>query len=269
MCKILKVKRSSYYAWQTKLLSRHAKEDQKLSAYIKSIFVENRQIYGTRRIQKALSNQGIQTSRRRIGRLMKNQNLHCKTKRKFKPTTDSKHTLPIADNLLDRKFQVGDPDRVYVGDITYVWTSEGWLYLAVVIDLFSRRIVGWSLKERMQAALVNEAFLQAIWKRKPIKGMIYHTDRGSQYASKSHRKILQTYGIKQSMSRKGNCWDNAVSESFFHTIKTELIHHKKFSTRADAKKAIFEYIEVFYNRKRLHSANGYMPPELFEQTRVL
>lgn len=239
-----------------------------MSIHIKNIFISNRQIYGTRRIQQVLSMEGIKTSRRRIGRLMKAQNLSCKTKKKFKPTTDSKHSLPVADNLLDRQFQVDAPDSCYVGDITYTWTGEGWLYLAVVIDLFSRLVVGWSIKERMKANLVNEALLNAIGKRNPDQGLIFHTDRGSQYASKSHRKILQTYGIRQSMSRKGNCWDNAVSESFFHTLKTELLHHEKFKTKDEAKKSIFEYIEVFYNRKRLHSNNGYLPPALFEKTQM-
>lgn len=236
---------------------------------IKEIFEESRRTYGTRRIHEALKAQGLTVSRRRIGRLMKSQELVCKTTRKFKATTDSKHKLPVADNLLKRRFKVDAPDRCYVGDITYIWTLEGWLYLAVVLDLFSRMVVGWALKEHLKAELVNQALLQAIWKRKPPRGLVWHTDRGCQYASQSHRDILRTYGIQQSMSRKGDCWDNAVSESFFHTLKMELIHHRKFRTKEEAEKAIFEYIEVFYNRKRRHSANGYLPPVEFEKAQIL
>ncbi|TPQ24330.1 hypothetical protein C2U68_20340 [Methylomonas koyamae] len=187
-----------------------------------------------------------------------------KTKRKFKATTNSKHHLPVADNHLDRQFAVQRPNQVYAGDITYIHTQEGWLYLAVVIDLFSRQIVGWSMAEHIRTKLVNDALLMAIWKRKPAQGLLWHTDRGSQYASESHRALLKQHGICQSMSRKGNCWDNAVSESFFHTLKTELIHHQTFRNRVEARQAVFEYIEVFYNRERLHSANGYLSPADYE-----
>ena len=195
---------------------------------------------------------------------MKDAGLVCKTKRKFKVTTDSKHDKLISPNLLERKFNVAEKDRYWVGDITYIPTLEGWLYLAVVIDLYSRQIVGWSMSDRMKAQLVNDALLMAAWKRKPAKGLIWHTDRGSQYASDSHRKIIKEHHILQSMSRKGNCWDNAVSESFFHTLKTELTHHCKFKTREEAKHVIFEYIEVFYNRIRIHSANDYLSPVDYE-----
>jgi putative transposase len=174
------------------------------------------------------------------------------------------YNLPVADNLLDRQFTVQEPNQAYVGDIAYIHTREGWLYLAVVIDLYSRQVVGWSMDGNMRAKLVNDALLMAIWKRKPDKGLLWHTDRGSQYASDSHRKPLKPYGIRQSMSRKGNCWDNAVSGSFFHTLKTELIHHQRFHSREEAKQAVFEYVEVFYNRERLHSANGYISPVDFE-----
>jgi putative transposase len=185
---------------------------------------------------------GWHISRRRIRRLMSIAGIACKTKRKFKVTTDSKHTLPIAPNRLDRQFSATQPDQTYVGDITYIYTQEGWLY--------SRQVVGWSMAERMQTKLVNDALLMALWKRKPGKGLIWHTDRGSQYASDSHRALLKEHGIIQSMSRKGNCWDNAVSESFFHTLKIEQVYHQRYQTRAEAKQDIFEYIEVFYNRER-------------------
>ena len=195
---------------------------------------------------------------------MKEAGLACKTKRRFKATTNSKHELPIAPNYLDRQFAIDQMNQVYVGDITYIHTLEGWLYLAVVIDLFSRQVVGWSMAAHMKTQLVNNALQMAIWKRKPNKGLLWHTDRGSQYASESHRQLLKQHGIQQSMSRKGNCWDNAVSESFFHTLKTELIHQQTFHSREGAKQAVFEYIEVFYVRERLHSANGYISPVEFE-----
>ena len=168
---------------------------------------------------------------------MREAGLACKTKHKFKATTNSKHNQPIAPNHLDRQFTVKRPNQAYVGDITYIHTQEGWLYLAVVIDLFSRQVVGWSMADHMRTQLVNDALLMALWKRKPDKGLVWHTDRGSQYASESHRALLMQHGIQQSMSRKGNCWDNAVSESFFHTLKTELVHHQTYQTRAEAKPA--------------------------------
>ena len=260
----MQVSRSAYYAWLQRPQTVTEKEDMELTAMIYSLFKKSRATYGTRRIRKALSDQQRTVSRRRIGRLMGQANLACKTKRKFKSTTDSKHDRPISPNLLDRKFNVNRPDQIYVGDITYIHTQEGWLYLAVVIDLYSRQVVGWSMAEHMRAKLVNDALLMAVWKRKPDKGLLWHTDRGSQYTSESHRALLNQHGIHQSMSRKGNCWDNAVSESFFHTLKTELIHHDTYQTRSEAKQAVFEYIEVFYNRERLHSANGYMSPVDYE-----
>ncbi len=200
---------------------------------------------------------------------MKERHLYCKTKRKFKMTTDSNHKLSVAPDVLQREFTAIAPNQKYVGDITYIWTQEGWIYLAVVLDLYSRKIVGWSMSNRMKVSLVNDALLMAIWTRKPPRGLIWHTDRESQYAADSHRKILADHGITQSMSRKGNCWDNAIAESFFHTLKTELTHHLHFKTREEAKRAIFEYIEIFYNRKRLHSANDYFSPEEYELRREI
>lgn len=223
--------------------------------------------YGTRRIKRLLAKEGLLVSRRRIGRLMREQGLVCKAKRRYKVTTDSKHGLPVAPNLLNREFKPSQPNRSYVGDITYIPTQEGWLFLAVVIDLFSRQVVGWSMADSMRAELVNDALIMALWKRKPPRGLMWHSDRGSQYASDSHRALLKDHGIIQSMSRKGNCWDNAVSESFFHSLKVELIHGSSFETRQEAKRAIFEYIEVFYNRIRIHSANDYLSPVEYEQQR--
>lgn len=267
MCRLLEVNRSSYYDWLNSEPTLRKLEKQRLMEKIKMIFTQSRMTYGTRRIKIALAKDTLTVSRKRIKKLMAEQALHVKTKKKFKATTDSKHSLPVADNLLDRDFNPMRPNQTYAGDITYVPTEEGWLYLAVVMDLFSRQIVGWSMDRTMRAELVNNALLMAIWKRKPAHGLLWHTDRGSQYASDSHRAILKAHGIIQSMSRKGNCWDNAVSESFFHTLKTELIHHHKFKTREEAKQAIFEYIEIFYNRVRMHSANDYLSPVEFELTK--
>jgi putative transposase len=269
MCGTLNVSHSSYYDWLKKVPSALMLDDQRLSRKIKKLFIETKCIYGSRRLRKGLLAQGERISRRRTRKLMKANNLYCKTKRKFRITTDSNHSLPIAPNLLERNFSADMPDKKYVGDITYIPTQEGWLYLATVIDLFSRRIVGWSMAKSMEASLVNDALLMAIWSRKPKAGLIWHTDRGSQYASESHRAILQEHGISQSMSRKGNCWDNAVAESFFHTLKTELTYHHQFRTREEAKAAIFYYIEIFYNRERFHSTNNYMSPADYEDRLVI
>jgi len=264
MCRVLQVSRSGYYESLNRSPSHHSLEDDKLRPEIKAVFKAGRKNYGTRRIKDKLQKQKVHLSRRRIGRLMREENLQVQTKRKFKVTTDSNHDKPIAPNLLKREFTVADPNIVYVGDITYIPTREGWLYLAVVIDLFSRTVVGWSMGSRMTSSLVNSALLMAIWKRKPVKGLIFHSDRGSQYASDSYRKLLSNHGIFSSMSRKGDCWDNAVAESFFHTLKIELVHHCDYKTRIDARTSIFEYIEVFYNRQRSHSVNGYEAPLVYE-----
>jgi len=261
---MLGVSKTAYYEWCNRLKTPREKENERFSEKIKSAFNEQRNGCGTRTIKKMLSRQGYQVSRRRIGRLMKAQGLFCKTKKKFKATTNSKHDNPVAQNHLNREFTANAPNQKWVGDITYIWTAEGWLYLATVIDLYSRKIVSWSMKSRMTQELVNQALLSAIWARKPAKGLIWHTDRGSQYASNSHRKILEEHRIVQSMSRKGNCWDNAVAESFFHTLKTELTNHKQYQTRDEAQADIFDYIEVFYNRKRLHSTNDYWSPVDYE-----
>jgi putative transposase len=264
MCRFMGVSRSAYYGWLQRKPTAREQGDTQLTPIIQSIFARSRATYGTRRISQTLEKQGLTVGRKRLGRLMRSAGLACKTQRKFKATTNSKHDLPVADNLLDRQFTVQKPNQVYVGDITYIPTQEGWLYLAVVIDLYSRHVVGWSMAEHMRTSLVNDALLMAIWKRKPPKGLLWHSDRGSQYAATSHRKLLKHFGIQQSMSRRANCWDNAVAESFFHTLKTELIHHQIFQNREEAKQAVFEYIEVFYNRERLHSANGYLSPVDYE-----
>jgi len=260
MCRVLKVSRSCYYSWRQQKPSSHQVEDEALENLIIDIFVNSQCAYGSHRIRKEMQDKGFQISRRRVRKLMKIHTLNCKTKRKFKATTDSNHSNPVAPNILNRQFNVDAPDKAYVGDITYVSTEEGWLYLAVVIDLFSRQVVGWSMNRRMKAQLVNDALIMALWKRKPPRGLIWHTDRGSQYASDSHRELIDDHGLIQSMSRKGNCWDNSVAESFFKTLKSELIYNYRLKTTDEERKIIFEYIESFYNQERLHSANEYLSP---------
>jgi len=264
MCRVLQVSRSGYYESLGRPPSAHCLEDEAIRPLVKTTFKHGRKNYGTRRIKEELQKQETRVSRRRIARLMREEDLKVQTKRKFKVTTDSNHDKQIAPNLLERNFTVTTPNTVYVGDITYIHTREGWLYLAVVIDLFSRAVVGWSMESRMTTSLVNSSMLMAIWKRKPANGLIFHSDRGSQYASDKYRQTLSSYGINASMSRKGDCWDNAVAESFFHTLKTELVHHCDYKTRDEARSSIFEYIEVFYNRQRSHSVIGYEAPLVYE-----
>lgn len=270
MCKVFKVNISSYYHW-IRSGSIVEKVDEKLNKLVEKAFYTSNQTYGQRRIKETLEKKyGVIVSKRRIGKIMGLLNLVPKMRRKFKVnTTDSNHNLPIAPNILDRDFYAGLADKKYVGDITYIHTAEGWLYLATVIDLFSRKVVGWSMDDHMRVSLVNDALDMAIKRRKPKNGLIWHTDRGSQYASLAHKELLQAHGIVQSMSRKGNCWDNAVAESFFHSLKTELTNHEEFETKAQANEKIFEYIEVFYNRQRMHSSNNYLSPVEFEDKMLL
>ena len=266
MCRVLEVSRSGYYEWLTRPPSQHAQEDQVLSERIVDHFEANRHVYGTRRLKECLADEGDQVSRRRIGRLMAQEALEVKTRRKFKATTDSSHGQAVAPNVLERAFDVDQPDTAYVGDITYIWTAEGWLYLAVVIDLFSRAVVGWSMSQWLKAEIVTSALQMAIDQRQPQPGLIMHTDRGAQYVADRYVGLLHHHGIEPSMSRKGNCWDNAVAESFFHTLKTECVYLEKFETRDQAQDTIFDYIEVFYNRQRRHSANGNLAPMVYEQS---
>ena len=264
MCEVFNVSRSGYYGWQDRPISQRKKDNDELLTKIKQTHSDSRSIYGYRKIYKKLQGDGVICSENRISRIMKQHNIFSKTKRKFKATTNSNHKLPISNNILNREFTVAKPNTHWVGDISYIWTQEGWLYLATVIDLYSRAIVGWSLQERMTSRLVEDALLMAINKRRLKTGLLFHSDRGSQYASDSFRKTLKKYKIISSMSRKGNCWDNAVAESFFRTLKTELVYHCNYQTREEASQSVFEYIEVFYNRKRLHSSIGYMSPMQFE-----
>ena len=269
MCKVFEVNISSYYHW-IKSGCVIKKEDKQLNNLIEVIFIKGRKNYGTRRIQDKLKElYGLLVSRKRISSIMKSLGLRVNMKRRYKNTTDSNHSLPIAPNLLNRDFYASAPDTKYVGDITYISTGEGWLYLATVIDLYSRKIVGWSMDDTMKVSLVNDALNMAISYKKPPKGLLWHTDRGSQYASYSHKDLLQHHGIIQSMSRKGNCWDNAVAESFFKTLKSDLVYQTYFYTKVQAKREIFEYIEFHYNRERSHSYLGNVSPSRFEEINLM
>jgi putative transposase len=265
MCRLLAVSRSGYYAWLHRPPRAQAEAEQQLQQKVQHYFTQGRGTYGTRRIKYLLAKDGLVVSRRRIGRVLTQAGLRCKTRRKFKAPTAAGQAQTVAPNLLNRAFTVPKPDTVYVGDITYLPTGEGWLYLAVVLDLCSRAVVGWSMADHMRAELVQQALAMAIGQRQPATGLIMHTDRGSQYGADSYRQFLAQHRIQASMSRKGNCWDNAVAESFFHTLKTELIHLEDFDTHDHAQTAVCEYIEVFYNRQRCHSANDYLAPLAYEQ----
>lgn len=266
----MKVAASGFYRWCQQTLTPRRERDACLKEQIKSIHEASQGRYGSPRVHQVLQQKGERISRKRVIRLMREENLRAKGKRKFKPvTTDSKHGYPVAANLVQQNFTVAEPDQVWVGDITYVWTEEGWLYLAVVIDLFSRKIIGWAMDKQMTRHLVIDALRMAYWKRKPKVKVIFHSDRGSQYASHDFQDLLCQLKMVGSMSGKGNCYDNAVAESFFHSLKVELIYDEKFLSRQQAKSRIFEYIEIFYNRERLHSTLGYCSPTFFEEQYAL
>jgi len=265
MCLALKVSRSGYYAFRGRGKSMREIENESIICRIKEIHKNSRKTYGSPRVADALKDDGVECGENRVARLMRANGIAAKMKRKFKATTDSRHNLPVAENLLNRQFRVDGPNKVWVSDITYIWTMEGWLYLAVILDLFSRQIVGWAMSDRITQDIVISAFLQAVWRRKPGAGLIFHSDRGSQYAANDFRGLLAGHGFIQSMSGKGNCYDNAVAESFFHTLKTEVIYHEKYLTREQARQSVFEYVEVFYNRVRKHSTLGYRSPWEFER----
>jgi putative transposase len=264
LCKVLEVSRSGFYAWEQRVPSAHSLEDAKLRVHIAAIHERSRGLYGAPRVHAELRASGFTVSRKRVARLMRELGLASRRKRRFKATTDSKHSLPVAENVLDRQFEVDAPNVAWVTDITYVWTSEGWLYLAAILDLFSRRVVGFAMSDRIDRTLVLDALSAAIGRRVPSAGLVHHSDRGSQYASNDYQAALDDLGVVCSMSRKGNCWDNAVAESFFATLKSELIYLRRFATRAEAREAIFEFIESFYNRQRRHSTIGYATPVEYE-----
>ena len=264
MCRTLAVSPSGYYAWVARPESRRVAENRRLVAEIRVIHAESRRTYGSPRVHATLQAQGQRIGEHRVARLMRTSAIRAKTVKKWRTTTDSAHPYPIVPNTLNRQFAVAAPNRVWAGDITYVWTAEGWLYLAVVLDLYSRRVIAWGMGSRLTQELATAALTMAIEHRRPARGVVHHTDRGSQYAATRYREVLAGHGLTASMSRRGNCWDNAVVESFFHTLKTEHVHHQRYRTREDARQDIFEWIEVFYNRVRRHSTLGYRSPAEFE-----
>lgn len=264
MCKMMSIERSGYYAWLKRKPSKRQQANEELDKKIIYIFNSHHNRYGSPRITNELQRNGEICSKNRVARRMKHLDIHAKAKKKFKVTTDSKHNFPVASNLLNRDFSASAPNQKWCGDISYIWTDEGWMYLAVVIDLYSRAVIGWSIQSTMSRQLVCDALMMALWRRGFPRGILFHSDRGSQYCSDDYQKILTHYGFICSMSRKGNCWDNSVVESFFHTLKTELIYTMRYTTREIAKQSIFQYIEVYYNRVRQHSAIGSIAPAIFE-----
>jgi len=264
MCRQLGVSPSGYYAWRTRAPSKRTQDDAELGVRVVELHLESQRRYGSPRVHKALVAEGHRVGRRRVVRLMRERGLVARPKPRFVATTDSRHELPLAPNLLKRRFNVSKPNTVWATDITYLATAAGWLYLAVIIDLFSRRVVGWSTSDSLERTLCVDALQAALYERRPGPGLIHHSDRGAQYASADYRELLQRNGIICSMSRRANCWDNAVAESFFSTLKTELVAGRIYASREQARLAVFEYIECFYNRKRLHSSIGYCSPADYE-----
>jgi putative transposase len=265
MCRMLNVSSSGYYAWFSHPPSRRAQEEARLEAEIRAAHKRTKETYGPERLQKDLAEHSINVSIHKIKRIRKKLEIRCKQVKKFKATTNSKHALPVADNLLEQNFEVALPNRVWVSDLTYVSTDEGWLYCAAHKDLFNGEIVGYALGSRITKDLVIGSFLMAIKRKQPCSGLIHHSDRGSQYCSREFVKLLDRFHIKVSMSRKGNCYDNAPMESFWGTLKNELVYHKHYATREQAIGEITEYIEVFYNRQRRQARLGYLSPVVYEQ----
>lgn len=265
MCRVLRVSTSGFYSWLNRDECDRSVREKALLERIVDIHRESGSTYGVRRIQGELVRKGFRCSRSQVARVMRAYSVSAKPKRSFVVTTDSKHNLPVGPNLLDRQFISAGPNLVWASDITYIRTLEGWLYLSVVIDLHSRMVVGWSMSERLSAPLVLDALSMAISRRDPAAGLIHHSDRGSQYAGGEYQRMLASAGMICSMSRRGDCYDNAVAESFFGTLKTERVYRQQYHTREEARRDIFRYIEVFYNRCRLHSTLGYLSPAQFEQ----
>lgn len=268
LCRVLCVAASGYYAWRGRERSARDYENQRLLVEIKAIHKKSGRTYGSPRIYEKLRQKGLSCGENRAARIMRDNGIRAKTTKKFKVTTDSKHSMPVAENLLDREFEAKQPNTVWTSDISFVWTREGWMYLAVVLDLFSRRIVGWAMDKRMKRQLVIDALSMAIGRRRPGPGLLCHSDRGSQYASSDYQKLLDKHGFIPSMSRKGDCWDNAPTESFFSSLKRERVYHKTYRTRLEARTDIFNYIECWYNPHRIHSTLGYQSPAQFENQTI-
>jgi len=264
-CRVLRVSRSGFYAWCRRAPSGRDRRREVLGHRIREVHEQSRANYGSPRVHRALVAQGESVCENTVAKVMNSLQIKAKTAKAFVPrTTDSDHHAPTAPNTLGRNFAAPLPNHKWVADITYIATDEGWLYLAAVLDLCSRRVVGWAMADHMRSELISDALQMAIAQRRPVRGLLHHSDRGVQYASDAYRGLLAEHGIECSMSRRGNCYDNAVMESFFGTLKTELVYHECYATHAEARTSIFEYIEVFYNRQRLHSTLGYLSPEAFE-----
>lgn len=263
LCHVLSVSRAGYYAWRSRLPSRRWHDDERLKVAILAAHNRTRQTYGARRLQPELAGEGHMAGRDRISRLRRELGLRCKQRRKYRVTTDSNHKLPVAENKVGRNFHATAPDQLWLADITYLPTDEGWVYLAGIKDMFTRQIVGHSMAERMGVELVRDALENALRTRKPTAGMVHHSDRGSQYCAADYRNVLKRHGIAVSMSRSGDCYDNAPMESFWGSMKSELVNQKRWGTREEVKSAVVEYIEIFYNRQRRHSALGYLAPAAF------
>ena len=263
--RVLSVSSSGYYAWVDRPLSKWAQEEARLEVEIRAAHKRTRQVCGVEKLKYELAEYGIQVGICRIKRIRKKLGIRCKQKRKFKATTDSKHTLPVAENILGQQFTVAAPNKVWVSDITYVPTDEGWLYVAGHKDLYAGNIVGYAMGDRLTRNLVSQSLLRAVAAKRPAEGLIHHSDRGSQYCSHEYRTILDRFGLITSMSRKGNCYDNAPMESFWGTLKQELIHHRRYRTRQEAIQDITEYIEIFYNRQRRQARLGFLSPAVYEQ----
>lgn len=265
MCRVLGLSKSGYYNRKKKGKGKREIQEELLLEKIKEIYIESRGIYGSPRITEELRRRGINSDKKRIARLMQQSGIRAKTVKRYKRTTNSNHKRKVEENRLNQNFKVKSPNKIWVSDITYIRTKEGWMYLATIIDLYSRRVVSWKLDKQLGSDLVLGTLKRALEERTVTEGLIFHSDQGIQYASNQFKKLLNKNGIIQSMSRKGNCYDNAVAESFFHTLKTEHINFEKYESREQAKMSIFDYIEIFYNRKRLHSTLGYKTPVEFEK----
>lgn len=265
MRRVLDVSASGYYAWLHRPLSKRAQEDMLLEVEIRSAHKRTRQTFGAERLQRDMAEHGVYAGICRIKRIRKKIGIRCKQKKRFKATTDSRHTLPVAENLLDQQFKVSVPNTTWVSDITYIPTDEGWVYLAGHKDLFTGEIVGYAMGERLTKSLVSQSLFRAVAAKRPAKGLIHHSDRGSQYCSHEYRNLLDQFSMIASMSRKGNCHDNAPMESFWGTLKQELVHHRRYRSRQEAMEEITEYIEIFYNRQRRQARLGYLSPAAYEQ----
>lgn len=265
MCRVLEVSECGLHAWRSRPPSRRSQENARLEVEILAAHRRTRESYGAERLHSDLADHGVQTSPYRVRTLRKKLGIRCKQKRKFKVTTDSRHKLPVASNVLKREFAVTAPDKAWVSDITYIQTDEGWLYLAGVKDLFNGELVGHAMSDRMSQSLVAQALFRAVSAKRPPSGLILHSDRGSQYCAHDYQKLIKQFGMQPSMSRKGDCWDNAPMESFWGSLKNELVHHRRFETREQARQEISEYIEVFYNRQRKQKRLGYLSPAKFTQ----